>query len=67
MDSNAYTVTMQGLGGGSDQYLFVTMGLASSTEEDPSTALRRIANKKRDWYDDDWEEEHARMKAKGKK
>lgn len=30
MDSNVYTVTMQGLSGGSSQHLFITMGFGSS-------------------------------------
>ncbi len=36
MDSNAFTFTMLGLGGGSSQYLFTTFGLGSSTVE-PTT------------------------------
>lgn len=33
MDSTAYTVEMQGLGGGSTQYLCLTFGFATSTVE----------------------------------
>lgn len=36
MNSTIYTLTMLGLGGGSDQYLFLTMGLAASSAEPPA-------------------------------
>lgn len=48
MNSNAYTATMQGLGGESSQYLFITFGLGSSTVE-PTTGDGRFGARHSGW------------------